>query len=351
MISFYPGPSKLYPEVAGLLQKACHEGVLSINHRSKEFIALSKSAIQLLKEKLNIPADYSIFYTSSATECWEIISQSLVRKQSFHIYNGAFGEKWHEYSRKINLDSRGLEFPLEGDPEVNGLKLFKETEILCLTQNETSNGTYIRHEIIEAYQQRFPELLLAIDATSSLGGTDLNISGADVWFASVQKCFGLPAGMALLICSPKAMKRAAQINDKRRYNSLLLMQEKMKDWQTTHTPNVLGIYLLKNILGNIPSIDKISKSTQSRALDWYNFFGDHKNLSPLIHNKDLRSETVICVKGEENMIRDIKENSKKAGFLLGNGYGKWAKNTFRIANFPAISEEDIKNLKDHLINN
>jgi phosphoserine aminotransferase len=351
MISFYPGPSKLYPEVAGLLQKACNEGVLSINHRSKEFIALSKSTIQLLKEKLNIPADYSIFYTSSATECWEIISQSLVKKQSFHIYNGAFGEKWHEYSRKINLDSRGLEFPLEGDPEVNGLKLFKETEILCLTQNETSNGTYIRHEIIEAYQRRFPELLLAIDATSSLGGTDLNIAGADVWFASVQKCFGLPAGMALLICSPKAMKRAAQINDKRRYNSLLLMQEKMKDWQTTHTPNVLDIYLLKNILENLPAIDKISKATHKKALGWYSFFEGHKNINPLINNKGLRSETVICVKGEENVIREIKENSKKAGFLLGNGYGKWAKNTFRIANFPALTEDDIKKLQGFLINN
>src|SRR4051812_13634072 len=117
MISFYPGPSKLYPNVAGFMQHACEEGVLSINHRSKEFIALSKSAIQLTKEKLNIPGDYSVFYTSSATECWEIISQSLVRKQSFHIYNGAFGEKWYEYSRKINLDSRGLEFDVEGSPE------------------------------------------------------------------------------------------------------------------------------------------------------------------------------------------------------------------------------------------
>jgi phosphoserine aminotransferase len=351
MKSFYPGPSKLYHEIAGLMQKACEEGVLSINHRSKEFIALSKSTIQLLKEKLNIPTDYSVFYTSSATECWEIISQSLVRKQSFHIYNGAFGEKWHEYSRKINLDSRGLAFDLEGTPEVQGLKLFKETEMLCLTQNETSNGTQVSHEIIEAYQQRFPELLLAIDATSSLGGTELNIAGADIWFASVQKCFGLPAGMALLICSPKAMKRAAQINDKRRYNSLLLMQEKMKDWQTTHTPNVLNIYLLKNILEKIHTINKISDATHQKAKTWYSFFEGRKNMSPLVKNTNLRSDTVICVQGQDSFIASLKDAAKNEGYLLGNGYGKWAKNTFRIANFPAITEEDIRSLQEFLINN
>jgi phosphoserine aminotransferase len=351
MKSFYPGPSKLYPQVAGFMQQACEEGVLSINHRSKEFVALSKSAIQLAKEKLNIPADYSVFYTSSATECWEIISQSLVRKQSFHIYNGAFGEKWYEYSRKINLDSRNLEFDLEGSPEVNGLKLFKETEMLCLTQNETSNGTQLNHEIIEAYQQRFPELLIAIDATSSLGGTNLHIAGADIWFASVQKCLGLPAGMALLICSPKAIKRAMQINDKRRYNSLLLMHDKMKDWQTTHTPNVLNIYLLKNILEHIAPIDMISKETHDKALNWYSFLERSKNIASLIKTTDRRSETVICVKGEENKISAIKESCKNAGYLLGNGYGKWAKSTFRIANFPAITREDMTGLQNHLINN
>jgi phosphoserine aminotransferase len=238
---------------------------------------------------------------------------------------------------------------VEGSPEVSGLKLFKETEMLCLTQNETSNGSQLNHEIIEAYQQRFPELLISIDATSSLGGTNLNIAGADVWFASVQKCLGLPAGMALMICSPKAIKRAMQINDKRRYNSLLLMHEKMKDWQTTHTPNVLGVYLLKNILETIPGIDKVSKETHYKALNWYKFIEELENFDPLVKNFERRSDTVICVKGDENKIAAIKDSCKKAGFLLGNGYGKWAKNTFRIANFPAINENDIKSLQELLV--
>ena len=67
MITFYPGPSKVYPQVARYMQEAFEEGVLSINHRSAECMTITKSAIQLLHEKLNIPPDYSIYFVSSAT--------------------------------------------------------------------------------------------------------------------------------------------------------------------------------------------------------------------------------------------------------------------------------------------
>jgi phosphoserine aminotransferase len=349
MISFYPGPSKLYPEVASWLQQAYKEGIMSVNHRSAEFVALSQDTISLLKEKLNIPADYSVFYTSSATECWEIITQSFIRKQSLHIYNGAFGEKWYEYSKKINLNSAGIDFNVEKLPEVK-IKIFKETEVLCLTQNETSNGTQLNDTTINGFKERFPELLVAIDATSSMAGINLNFNSADIWFASVQKCFGLPAGMALLICSPKAMKRAFQINDRRRYNSILFMYDKMKEWQTPYTPNVLNIYLLNKVLRHISSIKGTHDMIVARSAEWYKFLSGAKRLSALISNPEVRSNTVISVKGDEGTISLIKEAVKKEGFILGNGYGKWARTTFRIANFPAHEEQDIVALKTLLLN-
>jgi phosphoserine aminotransferase len=349
MISFYPGPSKLYPEVASYLQQAYKEGILSVNHRSKEFIDLSQDTISILKKKLNIPTDYTVFYTSSATECWEIIAQSLVRKQSLHIYNGAFGEKWYEYSKKINLNSAGIDFNIEKFPEIK-IKIFKETEVLCLTQNETSNGTQLNDATINGFKERFPELLIAIDATSSMAGIDLKFNSADIWFASVQKCFGLPSGMALLVCSPKAMKRAFQINDRRRYNSILFMHDKMKEWQTSYTPNVMNIYLLNKVLHQIPSIQQTHELIVSRFAQWHTFLSEGKKLTSLICNPEVRSNTVISVKGDEDTISLIKAAVKKEGFILGNGYGKWVNTTFRIANFPAHEEEEISSLKALLHN-
>jgi phosphoserine aminotransferase len=67
-----------------------------------------------------------------------------------------------------------------------------------------------------------------------------------------------------------------------------------------------------------------------------------------VENKNARSLTVISVEGEEKLIQQIKSKAKKEGLLLGNGYGKWSKNTFRIANFPAIKDKEINKLQSFL---
>ena len=83
----------MYPQVATYLQDAMNEGILSQNHRSTPFMEMLKVCISVFKQKQNIPDDYEVYFTSSATECWEIVSQSLVKNHSHHIFNGAFGEK------------------------------------------------------------------------------------------------------------------------------------------------------------------------------------------------------------------------------------------------------------------
>lgn len=70
--------------------------------------------------------------------------------------------------------------------------------------------------------------------------------------------------------------------------------------------------------------------------------------SPLIQNANVRSYTVLGVKDNPERIAQIKKGAKQQGLLLGNGYGNWKSNTFRIANFPAITEEEFEQLKDFL---
>lgn len=50
MLSFYPGPSKVHPEVLGFIQEAFSNGVVSINHRSERFEVLLKDTLQILHE-------------------------------------------------------------------------------------------------------------------------------------------------------------------------------------------------------------------------------------------------------------------------------------------------------------
>jgi phosphoserine aminotransferase len=348
MISFYPGPSRLYSQVPAFMQEACGKGVLSINHRSKEFVEISKKTIFLFKQKLHVPEEYTLFFTSSATECWEIIAQSLIKERSYHLYNGAFGEKWMEYTRKLHEKCNGKQFDSEEELDVSGFPVPEKAELIALTQNETSNGTAISNSVLKRYRATYPEKLIAVDATSSMGGVYLDFHQADIWYASVQKCFGLPAGMAVMLCSPKAMNRALEIKEQNHYNSLTTMIERMKDFQTTYTPNVLSIFLLMKVLEMVPSILETNEKIAQRGLDWYHFFSSFDKPTTLIKNPLLRSKTVIALKGDVNTISNIKVEAKEVGLLLGNGYGSWKNDTFRIANFPAIEAHEIDKLKDFL---
>lgn len=347
MISFYPGPSQVHPAIPAYVKDAFKLGILSMNHRSESFMKLYETTASLLKRKLNIPSDYTVYFSSSATECWEMIAQSVIKKGSLHVYNGSFGKKWYDYTKKLVPGARHLSY--DPDQEIPKAKVTSyRYELICITQNETSNGTRVSSESIRYIQRKNPNSLIAIDATSSMGGEELKFKNADIWFASVQKCFGLPAGLAIMVCSPSAIERIKLINESRHYNSLINVHHMMEKWQTTHTPNVLGIYLLMRALKDSRNIKIIHKRIENQANAWQAFFRNGTKLKLFIQNQKVLSSTVLTISGSEEWITKVKLHAKKSGFILGEGYGELKKNTFRIANFPALHKSDIMSLKNFL---
>lgn len=350
MISFYPGPSAIYPQIVGYTKDALESGILSSNHRSAVFIDLCKKTIDVLKSNLGIPQDYSIFFTSSATECWEIIAQSLILGSSAHFYNGAFGRRWMEVTQKIYPQVEGFAFDLNEELTAEKYAVSDKTSLICLTHTETSNGTQLSSGTIKSFKSKYPNALIAIDATSSLNGIQLEISEADIWYASVQKCFGLPSGMGIMICSPKVRERALLIGENNHYNSMVNSYDMMDKFQTTHTPNILNIYLLYRTLEKSGAVVLRQNIIKNRAKDWYKFFEMNGQRSKLlVENESVLSETVIAIKADQEVVEELKKSCLENGFVLGNGYKEYAKTTFRIANFPAIEDVHIKTLQDFLI--
>lgn len=339
--SFYfsVGPSEVYPEVEDYLKQAYQEGILSISHRSKRFDALSAETFALLHNRLNIPSNYTILFTSSATECWEILAQSLTQEASTHFYSGSFGEKWFQYAQKLRPASLGIDIGIENTPLPSDYPLLVAPELLCLTQNETSNGTQLTPEVLETWRAAYPESLIALDCTSSMAGIRFQWEVADIWYASVQKCFGLPAGLGLLILSPAAVERAKTIGENKHYNSLVTLLKHREKFQNSFTPNVLGIYLLNKVMHNAQHIDAIDVRAEHRAQTYYDWFEANTHLKPLIQNTAIRSTTVIAIKTTPKLLDQIYTDALRSDFQLGAGYGIWKPETFRIANFPAITQE------------
>src|SRR5688572_10779529 len=85
--NFTPGPSQLYFTIEDHMRTALREGIPSISHRSKQFESIYRETVDGLRELLQLPADYHIYFTGSATEIWERILQNLVIDSSFHFVN------------------------------------------------------------------------------------------------------------------------------------------------------------------------------------------------------------------------------------------------------------------------
>jgi phosphoserine aminotransferase len=344
-LNFYPGPSKLYPKVREILLEAYDSGILSCNHRSEQGMELIAGAVAAVKKHLNVPADYHVYFTSSATECWEIVAQSLLRGKVQFLYNGAFGKKWFKYavlnpSSEPNLKPRGSRYEL--NQTISEIEIDADNQAICTVTNETSNGSQLANNELLKLRENNQEALICLDATSGLGGRDFDISVADVWLASAQKCFGLPAGLGIMIVSPKAIELAIKIDERNHYNSLLNIHENFLKSQTHYTPNMLGVYTLKHLLDSLENISIIGKKNKTRADELYKKLSSNKNFETLIKNPETRSETVLAF-GHSNP-QSMLERLKKQGITLGKGYGEWAESTFRIANFPAITDQEFETL-------
>ncbi len=344
MISFSPGPSKVYDQLPVYMKEAYEQGILSASHRSATFMNLYQETETLFKEKLHVPEDYKLLFTSSATENWEIIAQSIVEKASFHIYSGSFGKKWLNFAEHLNPDTASIKLDTETEVDVHNLEIGEQYDLIAITQNETSNATEVRQDLIKQVGEKYPEKMIAVDTTSSMAGIELDFTLADIWYASVQKCFGLPAGLGILILSPKAIEKCKSKGESGRYNSLSFILENAAKYQTHYTPNVFGIYMLYRSLQDRPEIQETDKITRSRMRKLEDTIAQSKKLMMLVQNPKTRSKTVMGISGKEEFIQDIKKSAEKAGMQMGSGYGPLKPTSFRIANFPAITDGEFEKL-------
>jgi phosphoserine aminotransferase len=157
---------------------------------------------------------------------------------------------------------------------------------------------------------------------------------------------GIPAGLGVLICSPKALKRAELLGKRDHYNSILLMEENRKLYQTHYTPNVLGIYLLNRLSQTLPNIQEINKQTLVKMQVWEQFWYNQQtfDFDFLISDSRLRLPTVLALTGPPEQVENIQILCKAHDIELGKGYGEWKNNSIRIANFPSHTLADIETL-------
>lgn len=348
-IFFTPGPSELYPTLKKHILRALELQIPSISHRGSAFAAISKKAKDGLRRLMHIPDSHRIYFISSGTEAMERVIENCVEKQSFHFVNGAFAKRFYQTAKELNKSPKMHEVPIGESFDMQKTPIPKSAELLCFTQNETSSGVAIPMEQIYALKRKNPKKLIALDVVSSAPYVTIDFKRIDVTFFSVQKGFGLPAGLGILIVSPKALAKARSLSEKLvsigSYHSFLSLEATGVKEQTPETPNVLGLYLLGEVIADMLSvgIEKIRKETEKKATLLYDFFDKQKIYKPFVKDRRFRSQTVIVVQIPDGS-KSIIEKLKKERIIIGSGYGEQKDTQIRISNFPANKLSDMKKL-------
>jgi len=352
VINFTPGPSQLYFTVEDHMKVAFREGIPSLSHRSKKFTTIYKEAVDGLRELLGVPANYHLYFTGSASEIWERSIQNLVEKNSFHLVNGSFSKRFFEVAQQLSKNPSKIEVGAGLGFETSPL-VPSEVELIAITQNETSTGVCVPLAVINDLRKTNPEALLVIDAVSSLPYPDFNYDIVDSVFFSVQKGFGLPAGLGVWMVNDRCIAKAESLLSKGisigSYHSIPGLQTHAINYQTPETPNVLGIYLLSKVVADLVrhGIHRIRKETEYKAALLYHNLNKHPYLKPFVDNENLQSKTVIVADTGEHTEKITRALQAK-GMYPGDGYGASKKSQLRFANFPTHSKEHFELLVDTL---
>jgi len=347
-VFFTPGPAQLYPTFETHLQQAIREQVSSISHRSKQFRSIYQFAVEQLRELLGIPTDRAILFTGSATEIWERIIQNCVENESAHLVNGSFSKRFYEFSVEIGKKAQKIEVPFGQGFDVSQHTISPTAELICLTHNETSSGVSMPVADIHYFRKTHPGKIIAVDMVSSAPYPDLDWQLVDTAFFSVQKAFGLPAGLGVWIVNETCRQKAEQLKQCGFYigthHSLPSLWKSYQNYETPATPNVLGIYLLGKVAEdmNRKGIATIRQETEEKAGLLYHFLETNDQYSIAVKNPAHRSQTVIVADTQKPLekIAVLKDQ----GLTIGSGYGSYKEKQVRIANFPATSLEQIGQL-------
>jgi aspartate aminotransferase-like enzyme len=235
-----PGPTPIPPEVVAAM------GRPMINHRGPEFAALLRSVTERLQHFFQTTQPVLGFPSagSGAMEA-SIVNLFSPGDVVLAVTVGVFGNRLAEIAETFGLAVTRLEAPWgqAADPAVVAARLdeLPAARAVLLTHNETSTGvTNDLRALAAAIRARRPDILIVVDAVSSLGCVDVRMDewDLDVIFTASQKGWMVPPGLALVGVGPRAWEAAEMARLPRSYWDFRAARRSLDKGQTPYTPPV-----------------------------------------------------------------------------------------------------------------
>ena len=342
------GPSKVRPaQIQAIVDGGT--SIMGTSHRQPAVKNVVGEVREGLAELFQLPDGYEIVLSlGGATAFWDAATFGLIEKKSAHLTYGEFSSKFAKASKMAPwLDApQIIEAEPGSAPEVVAGE--EGVDLIGWAHNETSTGTMVPVTRPAGSEGQ----LVAIDATSGAGGLPVDMSQADVYSFSPQKCFASDGGIWLAAMSPAAIERIEKINSSDRFIPAFLNLQTAVDNsrknQTYNTPAVGTLLMLAdqvkwmNANGGLDGM--VARTTESSS-HLYNWAENRAEATPFVTDAAKRSLVVGTIDFEDNIdAAQIAKVLRANGILDIEPYRKLGRNQLRIGMFPAIDPEDIRRL-------
>ncbi len=337
---FIPGPTDVHPDVLAA------QAQTMIGHRGADFQNLF-ARIQPKLRQVFFTSSRVYISTSSGTGLQEAAMRNCVANQVLCCVNGAFSERWYDVAlangkNAVRLD---VEWGHAITPDLVDRALASGgCDAIAIVHNETSTGVVnpVR-EIAALVRARYPDVLILVDAVSSLGGDLIDCAGweLDVLFTSSQKCFALPPGLAFAAVSDRALARARGVPQRGLYFDFVELEAHLQKNQTPSTPAIslmwaldiaLDRMLAEGLAARFARHAALAARAQQWAADQFDLFAQ----------AGYRSQTVTCVDNPRRVdVKKLNAHLRARGMQISDGYGKLQGRTFRIAHMGEITLTDL----------
>lgn len=351
---FIPGPTEVPRDVLDA------HSTPQIGHRPAEFTELYTRVIGNLEKFFGIDGKTyrAVTHTASGTIWMDMVIRSLVKKKVLCTTCGSFSERQAETAKVCGkeVDVLTVEWGKAVKPEMIRERLQADPEIdtVTIVHNETSTG--VRNPIYEIgkmIREEFPEVMLAIDSVSALGGDLVEPAkvGADVIFTSTQKCFAVPPGLSMAIISDRAMKRIPEVDNRGYYTDILAItgyyDKKQQTFSTPSTPLLWGLDVqLKRM------VEETYQKRHERHVEMAQYARAWaKKHFKLFAEEGYESNTVTTVANTDTAKYDVSALNKalgERGWMIANGYGDLKNKTFRLGHMGEWTLSDLKELLWHI---
>jgi phosphoserine aminotransferase len=282
-----------------------------------------------------------------ATAFWDAASFGLISEQSHHLVCGEFSSKFAAVARNApQLKDPVVTETAPGQP-VAHVQVAEGCDVYAFAQNETSTG--VQTPVLRP--DGFDGLVL-VDAVSAAGGMPVDLSQADVYYCSPQKCFGADGGLFAAVMSPAAAERIETIKNSGRFIPAFLdlatALDNSRKNQTYNTPALATLYLFDSQVRWMNESGGLAWSAgRSKGLSdhLYNWADAHPLASPFVDDVASRSQTVATIDFADGIDAELLASILRSnGIVDTEPYRKLGRNQLRISCFPDIELTDMHKL-------